>query len=281
MPPKTRHTQQTLGDAWSSRPKRCRLNPNSETSTGSGAQSHSTTEKDQAETSPASRKQRTNPPTTPSSSSTNSIHKSQTTTPTNASETKDEPNKKSSPTSTPIPNPNPPHLIITHLHTSLFASPPTTLLCHATNAHGTWGAGIAATFKTTYPSAFAIYKSHCASHSHDPSLLLGTALLIPPQTTSRSATERKTRHWIGCLFTSVGKGRQKGSKESILEATGDAVRDLLGQVAELEGEEGIGEVRMCKINSGLFGVPWEATREVLEGVEVVEGHVGEVVVCSL
>lgn len=79
----------------------------------------------------------------------------------------------------------------------------------------------------------------------------------------------------------MGKGRGKGSKESILEATGDAVRDLLGQVAELGGEEGIGEVRMCKINSGLFGVPWEATREVLEGVEVVEGQVGEVVVCSL
>jgi len=67
---------------------------------------------------------------------------------------------------------------------------------------------------------------------------------------------------------------KKGSVEEILDATGPAMSDLLEQVAEwnLKGGEGVvDEVRMCKINSGLFGVPWERTREVLEGLECVDG----------
>lgn len=33
-----------------------------------------------------------------------------------------------------------------------------------------------------------------------------------------------------------------------------------------EGER-VEEVRMCRINSGLFAVPWEKTKEVLEGLD--------------
>jgi hypothetical protein len=47
-----------------------------------------------------------------------------------------------------------------------------------------------------------------------------------------------------------------------------------------EGDR-IAEVRMCKINSGLFGVPWEATREGIEGVEVGAGDLEEIAVYSL
>lgn len=95
-----------------------------------------------------------------------------------------------------------------------------------------------------------------------------------------------SRVLIGCLFTSVGKGKRKGDVESILEATGPAMMDLLRQVGEWNGEEGegdgrekrgVGEVRMCRINSGLFGVPWERTREVLEGLDGVE-NVKEIIV---
>lgn len=78
-------------------------------------------------------------------------------------------------------------------------------------------------------------------------------------------------------------GKRKDGKGEILEATRGAVVDLVRQVGEL-GEDwgGVGEVRMCKINSGLFGVPWEETRGVVEGAEVGrEGGVREVVVCSL
>jgi ADP-ribose 1''-phosphate phosphatase len=66
-----------------------------------------------------------------------------------------------------------------------------------------------------------------------------------------------------------------------LEATGEAIRNLVRQLEEAKEEEAIKEVRMCKINSGLFGVPWEATKRVIEGVEVEEGGLREVGVYSL
>lgn len=221
-------------------------------------------------------------------------------TPSTSEPTKNPTPKTSSPTSKSNPNTNPQttpsnsHLTLTHRRASLFDSPPSTLLCHATNAQGTWGAGIAAAFRRTYPSAFKIYAEHCKSHKT--SDLLGTILLIPPQTSSWTKSEREARHWIGCLFTSErkGKGKGKGSKESILQATGEVVRDLLEEVREVNGEDWaekkgasssgkkrIEEVRMCKINSGLFGVPWEETCEVIEGIEVGVGDVREIAVLSL
>lgn len=188
------------------------------------------------------------------------------------------------------------HITLTHHKSSLFASPPSTLLCHATNAQGSWGAGIALAFKKSYPSAFKIYATHCSKWSG--SSLLGTTLLIPPQHKSPLKAEREAQHWIACLFTSKKKGKGKGGKESILAATGEAVEDLVRKVKAVnEGGDGadgkgkgkdgssegerIAEVRMCKINSGLFGVPWEATREVIEGVEVGEGDVEGIAVYSL
>lgn len=60
--------------------------------------------------------------------------------------------------------------------------------------------------------------------------------------------------------------------------------DLLVKVREWDDvhgeEERVGEVRMCKINSGLFGVPWEKTKAVLEEIEVEKGGVCEVKVVS-
>jgi ADP-ribose 1''-phosphate phosphatase len=183
-------------------------------------------------------------------------------------------------------------ITLTHHHASLFAAPQNTLLCHATNAQGTWGAGIAAAFKKSYPAACKMYATHCAKWPT--SALLGTTFLIPPQKDSFSKAEREAQHWIGCLFTSEKKGKGKGSKESILEATGDAVRDLVRKVRDVNedaaanGTRGgrsrhgaIASVRMCKINSGLFGVPWEATSAVVEGIEVEDGDLKEIEVFSM
>lgn len=183
------------------------------------------------------------------------------------------------------------HLTLTYQRASLFTSNSATVLCHATNAQGSWGAGIAAAFKKSYPAAFKIYATHCSKW--DSSSLLGTTLLIPPQTKSATKAEREAGHWIGCLFTSEKKGKGKGSKESILTATTEAVEDLVRQVravneaAEADGKSKSGEqdhiaaVHMCKINSGLFGVPWEATSEVIEAIEVSEGDVEEIAVYSM
>ncbi|KAI7141110.1 hypothetical protein KC343_g13890 [Hortaea werneckii] len=213
----------------------------------------------------------------------------------------------------------------------IFAAPSNSLLIHACNCEGSWGAGIAKAFKTHYPSAYQIYHAHCTSH--DPEDLIGTALLIPTfrgddadddSTRTSTKSDRKTKttttgnkqlnsseqqhkyqHFIGCLFTSRSKGAKKrDSPSQILEATGSAMRDLLEQVVKQQSdpkstagedpssstsdnnEEEIGEgkkkeqtaqnsqaveeIRMCKINSGLFNVPWEKTKAVIEGIEVPE-----------
>lgn len=192
------------------------------------------------------------------------------------------------------------NLLITLQPGDLFAAPKQTILIHACNTRGTWGAGIAAAFKFHYPAAFKVYNTHCTSSSSSKSTstpsggkkttpkvlargpppnasLIGTTLLIPPQTQSLNKAEREAQHFIACLFTSKNVGRNKDSAEEILTATGDAVRDLLRQVKFLKegkkdmgGKERVelGEMVMCKINSGLFGVPWERTQAVLEGIEV-------------
>lgn len=60
------------------------------------------------------------------------------------------------------------------------------------------------------------------------------------------------------------------------------MEDLLTQVQEWNDSvpeaEKVGEVRICQINSGLFNVPWEKTRAVLEEIDIEGRDVKEVVV---
>lgn len=77
-------------------------------------------------------------------------------------------------------------------------------------------------------------------------------------------------HWIGCLFTSAGFGKGRDGSGVIVRNTRPAVEMLMELVGMVEGKE-VGEVRMCKINSGKFGVEWERTAEVLEGIEMRDG----------
>lgn len=158
----------------------------------------------------------------------------------------------------------------------IFSAPPQALLIHSCNTEGTWNAGIASAFKSNYPAAQSIYTAHCKKWG--PSLL-SSALLIKPQTTaSTPAAEKQKSHFIGCLFTSVKKGKGKGSVQSILDATGPAMEDLMRQVAE--AHDGVGELRLCKINSGLFRVPWAKTRAVIEGLELEQGQGREIKVIT-
>ena len=50
------------------------------------------------------------------------------------------------------------------------------------------------------------------------------------------------------------------------------MRDLLRQVAM---EKGIGEIRMCRINSGLFAVPWEDSKKAIEGLALGKEEIPE------
>ncbi|KAL8867586.1 MAG: hypothetical protein Q9174_005569 [Haloplaca sp. 1 TL-2023] len=118
---------------------------------------------------------------------------------------------------------------------------------------------------------------------------------LPPLTES----EKQKRYWIACLFTSHGFGRDVGSRESILDATASAVDDLHKQIEQIREKRNklvaelailkdqkpdadsadglkirglendlsgldIGDCYSVRINSGLFGVPWEDTKAVLE-----------------
>lgn len=171
-------------------------------------------------------------------------------------------------------------LRITETQGDIFLASPNALLIHACNCLGSWDAGIAKAFRLRYPSAFQRYQAHCKAST--PAKLVGTAFLIPPCESS-AKSKGGAPHFVGCLFTSKAFGRRKDSPSSILRATGPAMTDLLKRAGEWDEGKGVGEkvgeVRMCKINSGLFGVPWEETSAVLEGIEVI-GRVEEVEVVS-
>jgi hypothetical protein len=65
---------------------------------------------------------------------------------------------------------------ITEITGDIFDAPDNTVIIHACNCMGSWGAGIALAFKQRYPKAFQAYTQHCKSQ--DPTSLIRTALLI-------------------------------------------------------------------------------------------------------
>ncbi|KAL9032706.1 MAG: hypothetical protein Q9180_006348 [Flavoplaca navasiana] len=133
----------------------------------------------------------------------------------------------------------------------IFDSPPNSILIHACNTKGSWGAGVAAAFKKYSPAAFNYQKYHCTTLT-DPSTslaayqksLVGTCLLIPPfpaietpnfkhPTPAKPTTQQvEKKYWIACLFTSSGYGKNVDTPSAILDATKRAVADLREQIRE-------------------------------------------------
>ncbi|PYH75009.1 MIF domain protein [Aspergillus vadensis CBS 113365] len=161
---------------------------------------------------------------------------------------------------------------------SLFDAPEGAALIHACNCRGTWGKGIARVFRSNYPAAYEVYRSHCRQFSSKPRynsittsdgtrrarLPEGTALMIPPQKRDHENDCRK-RHWIICLFTSRGLGRMVSPENIVLENTELAIADMKRQIDHIEDQEGsLLELWSCRFNSGLFGVQWARSREILE-----------------
>lgn len=123
-----------------------------------------------------------------------------------------------------------------------------------------------------------MYVDHCDKNG---SKLVGKAFLISPVETDPGKPDK---HFVGCLFTSKSKGKKVDPPAKILKATGPAMEDLLKQVQawnEKNPNDAVAEVRMCKINSGLFRVPWEKTRRELEKIDVGALDVKTVCVVSL
>jgi ADP-ribose 1''-phosphate phosphatase len=156
----------------------------------------------------------------------------------------------------------------------IFDAPDGAVIIHACNCLGSWAAGIAAAFKQRYPKAFAKYVQHCKMNT--PDSLWGTALLIPPMET------KGPRHYVGCVFTSRRYGRGKDSPAQILAKTGPAMEELVEMMKKATVNEAVEEIRICQINSGLFAVPWEKSRSVIEELEVGKGDIPtEIIVYSL
>lgn len=151
-------------------------------------------------------------------------------------------------------------ICITETIGAIFEAPENALIIHSCNCLGSWSAGIAAAFRTRYPQAFNVYKNHCETRSI--SSLIGTSLLIPPTESDGP------RHFIGCLFTSRKFGKSKDNPEAILIHTATAMKDLLQRLSK---QDDINEIRMCRINSGLFAVPWQETRTVIDQLDVPGG----------
>ncbi|KAH8433539.1 ADP-ribose 1''-phosphate phosphatase [Aspergillus melleus] len=182
---------------------------------------------------------------------------------------------------------------------NLFDAPDGAALIHACNCQGCWSAGIARVFRTKYPAAYAIYKTHCEKLMRSPKITTappasggmrpdddnlrtrtllspeGTTLIIPPQEKDYAGHRGTKKHWIVCLFTSRKFGRKASPPDVILANTELAVMDMKRQLEELRIDESV-EVPIsglwsCRFNSGLFRVDWSLSRKILEnaGLDVV------------
>lgn len=156
----------------------------------------------------------------------------------------------------------PPTLQLTYHKGDIFAEAPKgCVLIHACNTQGHWGAGIAKAFKQQYPRAYSAHHDFCAK-AHDKShpVPTGTAQLLSP-------CDGDKQHWIGCVFTSTRYGKFKDNPSTILRNTSKAMQMLLELISRVDDE--ISDIRICKINSGKFGVPWEETEEVIQGLALM------------
>lgn len=133
---------------------------------------------------------------------------------------------------------------VTTIKGNLFDAPKGSIIIHACNTKGVWASGIAKEFAKRFPKARDIYSLHCQSKGAS---LIGTCFLIEAGDFT-----------IACLFTSKNYGKFVDKPPKILEATKLAINDLIRQNTENK------ELHTCKINAGLFKVPWNDTKKVLK-----------------
>ena len=122
----------------------------------------------------------------------------------------------------------------------LFANAPeNSILVHACNAQGRWGRGIALEFKKRYYQGYLEHQGLCTGQPSD----RGTAHIV--------------QNKVGCLITSLHY-KPHDSVNNIVRNTGKAVRVLLKDVMENYSGH---EIHSCRINVGLFHVPWELSEK--------------------
>ena len=127
---------------------------------------------------------------------------------------------------------------------NLFDAPKGSIIIHACNTKGVWGSGIAKEFAKRFPKARDEYSKLCQEKGAS---LLGTCFLI-----------EAGDYTIGCLFTSKNYGTFVDKPPKILESTKTALNDLINQNIDKK------QFHICKINAGLFKVPWNKTKALLK-----------------
>lgn len=133
---------------------------------------------------------------------------------------------------------------ITYVKGDLFElAPKGAYLAHACNCQGVWGSGIAVEFRKRFPVSYVEYVKQCINWS--PEAIVGDALELHDN--------------VVALLTSKDYGQNKDSVEQILSATEESLKDF----CMYREDEGL-TLHMPKINSGLFGVPWEETEAILK-----------------
>lgn len=143
---------------------------------------------------------------------------------------------------------------------SLFDVPKGSILCHACNAQGVWGSGIAKEFKSKFPKSFKEYNEYCVKNP--PYYTDGTTLV----------TKSENGYNVGCLITSSGFGSTLDAEQTILINTKHALEDLAKKA-------GIQTTFYSnKFNSGFFKVPWEQTEKLIN--DFVKKHNKTWIICD-
>lgn len=150
--------------------------------------------------------------------------------------------------------------MINIIKASLFDAPKGSILVHACNAQGVWGSGIAKEFKKRFPESFQFYHELCNDFKSD---LLGTTIICPEE----------NGYVVACLMTSNNYGDFKDPPSEILINTRLALPSLL--------QEKNRQIFSCKINAGLFNVPWESTQIIIEDIIAESGYTDPWTVCEL
>lgn len=148
-------------------------------------------------------------------------------------------------------------------------APENSIMVHACNCRGIWGAGIARKMRDRYPE---VYKAHQAYVRRRPTTeLLGNQLL---GTATVDAIQWEKR-FVGCLFASRDYGTRVDAPSDVLDATELAMVDLLEKIRiynfDASPNNKITSIYMPRICTGLFGLDWQVVKARLEGLAVVEG----------
>lgn len=97
---------------------------------------------------------------------------------------------------------------------------------------------------------------------------VGTALIISPEV---SFFAPDVMPWIICLFTSADYGSRVDPPAMILNNTNAALHDLRQKLDDMGEKQqskspAVDQLYACRFNSGLFGIPWAKTRELIDEV---------------